>query len=120
MREQLRDSASSFAEQTFSATELRYAHQNPSKDPPRHLAARFAAKEALIKAWSSLHFARPPRIPNPNLKEIEVINDHYGRPALRLHGALQKQLGNYKTQLSLSHDGDYAIAVVLLSNGETL
>ena len=117
LRAQLNDPASSFAVQTFSAAEIRYARQHPSKDPARHLAARFAAKEALIKAWSSLHFGRPPQVPNPNFLEIEVHNDHYGRPALRFSGELQQHLKAYTTKLSLSHDGGYAIAVVLLSTG---
>ena len=115
LRSQLKDPASVFADGTFTAGEQRYASQSPSGDPVRHLAARYAAKEALIKAWSSTRWARPPVNPHPDLREIEVVNDHYGRPALRLHGVIGGQLSGYQAQLSLSHDGDYAIAVVILS-----
>ena len=115
IRKQLQDEASSFVQKTFSTTEIRYAHQQPSKDPARHFAARFAAKEALIKAWSSLRFGRPPLLPNPDFREIEVFNDHYGRPALRFSGTVHEHLRNYSTKLSLSHDGSLAIAVVILT-----
>ena len=114
IRQQLADKASQFAEKSFTVGELRYANNNPSRKPEHHLAARYAAKEALIKAWSSLRFGRPPIITNSNLLEIEVINDHYGRPQIRLHGTFQQHLQDHHTQISLSHDGDYATAVVLL------
>jgi holo-[acyl-carrier protein] synthase len=63
-REQLEDPASVFSERTFTAGELRYAKEHSSGNPVQHLAARFTAKEALIKAWSSMRIGRPPIIAN--------------------------------------------------------
>ena len=112
---QLDDKASNFAEGCFTPGEWRYAHQQSSNDPVRHLAARYAAKEAMIKAWSSTRWGKPNRIGSVDFREIEVINDPNGRPAIRLHGNLLSEIGqSAHTQVSLSHDGDYAIATVLL------
>ena len=58
LRTQLSDLASSFAVQTFSPAELRYAQQQPSKDPARHLAARFAAGG--VDAAARTLFTPPP------------------------------------------------------------
>lgn len=64
------------------------------------LAARWAAKEAVIKAcgW---------QLQNIDLTHIEVVNE--GRPAVVLHGLDAQVL-----DVSLAHDGEYAIAVVLV------
>jgi holo-[acyl-carrier protein] synthase len=114
LRKQLEDPASVFSEKTFTAGELRYAKEHSSGNPVQHLAARFAAKEALIKAWSSMRIGRPPVIANSNLLEIEVCNDYFGRPQIKLHGAFHQHLQAFQVQISLSHEGDYAIATVLL------
>lgn len=122
-REQLADRASCFAEGTFTPAELRDANARPGGDPTRHLAARFAAKEALVKAWSASRFGSPPALRSVDMLEIEVISDGFGRPAIRLHGRVAADLartGPYRTHVSLSHDGDSSIAVVVLeATGET-
>lgn len=115
---QLGDPASSFVERTFTAAERRTAAARPGGRPGRHLAVRFAAKEALIKAWSSANYGGAPMVPHPNLHEIEVINDLHHRPALRVTGevarAMENLLGPHRNHLSLSHDGGYAAAVVVI------
>lgn len=113
-RRQLDDPASSFAAGTFTPAELREAHNRPDRDPARHLAARFAAKEAAIKAFDGLRFGLPPLIPRADLRQIEVVSDAWGRPALRLHGDLARLARDASLQVSLTHDGDTAAAVVLL------
>ena len=78
------------------------------------LAARWAAKEAFIKAWSSLYYGRD----QVDWSEIEVVNDRWGRPSLRFHGAIADALQQTESEISasltwlvsLSHDGNYAIA----------
>jgi holo-[acyl-carrier protein] synthase len=107
---QLEDTASGFVAHTFTAGEQRAA-----KGDPRRLAARFAAKEAFVKAWSGSRFGRPPLLAAVDLREIEVVDDGYGRPALRLHGSVAAAAGPVDTHVSLSHDGPAAIAVVLLN-----
>ena len=82
------------------------------------LAARWAAKEAVIKAWSSTCFGHPEVIDpeSVDLREIEVRTDAWGRPAIRLHGAIADSMARYDVLVSLSHDpaADVAAAFVVL------
>lgn len=72
------------------------------------LAARFAAKEAFVKAL------RGPA--GMSWRDIEVVSTPSGAPEFVLHGAAQarvKELGITRTHLSLSHDGPVATAFVV-------
>lgn len=86
----------------------------------RHLAGRWAAKEAFVKAWSQALYGQPPLIDRDRLdwREIEVVPDAYGRVSLQLRGEVHRHFHGRTwrlgTALSISHDGDYAIAVVRL------
>lgn len=114
---QLADHASGFVPGTFTPQELRTARQRPSQDTARHLAVRFAAKEAFIKAWSCANRGRAPALAHVDMRQVEVVQDAYGRPALTLHGEIAQlitQLGDVQLHLSLSHDGPMASAVVIL------
>jgi len=77
------------------------------------LAARFAAKEATIKALGSRE---------PALHEIEVVRPADSRPRLRLHGRaadVARRAGVRELSLSLSHGREHAIAmVVAVCDGE--
>jgi holo-[acyl-carrier protein] synthase len=89
------------AERLFTQAELAYAYERAR--PGRHLAARFAAKEAVIKALGQ---RVPPR-------EIEVVG---GRPpALRLHGRAAEAAGDSEIAISLTHSRDSAAAVAISS-----
>jgi holo-[acyl-carrier protein] synthase len=83
----------------------------------RHFAARWAAKEAVIKAWSASIHGEPPVMDEHVHHLIEVVADAWGRPRIRLHGEVAKWLHGHQIEVSLSHDGDYAIAYVVLSRG---
>jgi holo-[acyl-carrier protein] synthase len=88
----------------------------------RRLAARFAAKEAFVKAWSSSRFGQAPAMADWAPSEVEVVGDVHGRPSLALHGeiaaAVHAQLGErWTAHLSLSHDGPVAAAMVVLEAG---
>jgi holo-[acyl-carrier protein] synthase len=70
------------------------------------LAARFAAKEAVMKAlgvgWRALAW-----------RDIEITSDHAGRPAVRLHGAakrLAEERGICCVLVALSHTHAHAVA----------
>lgn len=78
-------------------------------------AARWAAREALVKAWSATLFGEPPPYGDEVLAQIEVASDAWGRPRLRLRGDVAEALAGFDAALSLSHDGDYATAYVVLS-----
>ena len=119
-RQQLNDPASGFVDQTFTRGERDAAVTAPGQDSAPHLAVRFAAKEALIKAWSIARWGQTPTLSQVDMRHIEVIRDSFGRPNLKLHGAVDwgvRQLtpsDKLRIHLSLTHDGDYASAVVLL------
>ncbi|GAA1077812.1 holo-ACP synthase [Tsukamurella spumae] len=76
---------------------------------PRRLAARWAAKEAVIKALRlGPDDAAPPR-------EIEVVGGAHG-PEVRLHGGLAeraRRAGWHRVEVSLTHTDCHAAAVVL-------
>lgn len=113
-RAQLEQPGSTFTEGTFTPGEVREASARPDRDPARHLAARFAAKEAFVKAWSGASFGRTPQMVGVDLREIEVVSDGYGRPSVVLHGELAARAGELKVWVSLSHEGSVAAAVVVL------
>ncbi|MCC6174920.1 MAG: holo-ACP synthase [Chloroflexi bacterium] len=71
------------------------------------LAARFAAKEALIKALG---------VRELTLREIEVVRPDRSQPSLRLRGqaaAIARALGVRELALSLAHEHQHAVAVVV-------
>ena len=77
------------------------------------LAARFAAKEALIKALG--------RSDGLVWTDIEVVSDEHGNPAFRLHGGVAEVVaahGVRRLHLSLTHDGGVAVAFVV-AEGDT-
>src|SRR3954469_14655147 len=87
------------AERLFTPAELAYARERAR--PGRHLAARFAAKEAVIKA---LGRGVPP-------KEIEVVSGK--PPLLQLHGQAAEVAGDTEIAISLTHSRDSAAAVAI-------
>ena len=97
----------------FRAGERRDAADRPGSEA-RHLAARWAAREAVIKAWSSSRFAQSPVLPESAVNEVEVVSDNWGRPKVRLHGDLARYLSGVTIHVSLTHDGDNAAAVAIL------
>jgi holo-[acyl-carrier protein] synthase len=70
------------------------------------LAGKHAAKEALIKAVTELDLT--------SVMSIEVLNDQYGAPYFKFSSELKSLPKRYKISVSISHDGNFAIAVVLV------
>ncbi len=98
-----------FLERIFSTTESAYASSKAR--PAIHLAARFAAKEAFVKALGS------GLREGLNWRDIEVINNDLGQPQLKLHNYAYQTCHkerNATTWLSLSHEQDFALAFVVL------
>jgi holo-[acyl-carrier protein] synthase len=98
-----------FLNKVFTTGEIEYC--NGQAFPPRHFAVRFAAKEALLKAFGEGLFG------GIGLREAEVYIGETGRPELRLHGRagdLAAQEKIISANLSLSHSDKYATAVVIL------
>ena len=132
---QLEQPGSVFAQRAFTARERREARNRSEErgtNPAQHLAARWAAKESFIKAWSQAHAryansrgnSAAPVILSEDVdwREVELVTDRWGRPSLRLSGAIARAVEHSLGQevstpgcwpVSLSHDGDYAIAIVV-------
>jgi holo-[acyl-carrier protein] synthase len=101
-------------EGVFLPGELRDARSRTT-DAGRHLAARWAAKEAVVKAWSASMHGEAPVMSEHVHHLIELVADAWGRPRIRLHGEVARHLAGHALEVSLSHDGDYAIAYVILT-----
>jgi holo-[acyl-carrier protein] synthase len=96
-----------FLRRVYTEGEIAYAASKVF--PALSFAARFAAKEAFYKAVS-------PWCGEPiGHKSIEVIVGEGGVPAIRPHGNARKALGDRAASLSLSHERDLAVAVVVAS-----
>lgn len=103
-----------FLERLFHRDEIAYALAAPAVCAER-LAARFAAKEAALKALNVAHCGIAWR-------DIEVRRGGDGDCSLILHGTAQKAAREANLQvasLSLTHEGDYAAAVVLVEHAPT-
>lgn len=77
-----------------------------------HLAARFAAKEAVLKAFGT-GLARRMR-----WRDVEVVHDASGRPRVCLHGDVAVWAERRRVaalEISLSHTTDLAIAHALVA-----
>ena len=98
-----------FLTRVFTADEIAYCRAR--KDPAPHFAARFAAKEAGLKALGTgLRLG-------VNWRELEVKRERGGPPTMVLRGRsreIARARGADRMLLALSHDGDYAIAQAML------
>ncbi len=93
-----------FLNRVYTKNELALCENNISS-----LAARFAAKEAVIKALGS-------SFTDSGWKDIEVLSNPDGAPVVQLHGGVLKraqQLGITDFSISLSHCKEYAIALLV-------
>jgi len=100
---------SGFREKIYSGEEISFCERNPAKG--ESYAARFAAKEAFLKATGfGLTMGY-------DLAQIEVVHDGLGKPLLKLHGAFQMKAVEHhwhKIHLSISHLEQVACAVVII------
>jgi len=101
---------SRFAERVFTEAEREYCDAK-GKGSEQSYAARFAAKEAFMKALRSGWRGKL------TWQEVEVVVDELGAPSLDVKGEAKKQmqaLGADRIHVSISHTRDYAIAQVIL------
>lgn len=78
-----------------------------------HFAARHAAKRAALQALGAAGRE------DLELREVEVVNDERGKPALLLHGRIKElfeQQQMKQAALTLAHCRDAAIAVVIMQD----
>lgn len=110
IRESLATFGDRFLRRVFTEGEIAYATAAPDLAPSR-LAARLAAKEATMKALDLVERG-------VSWRDIEVTRGPTGGPSLVLRGsaraaAEEAGVADADLSLSLSHEGDYATAVVI-------
>ena len=97
-----------FVERVFTAAEAAYCLRRAR--PAQHLAARFAAKEAAMKALGTGHSH------GVVWRSVELLRET-GPPRLQFHGAAARRfdaLGATRSLVTVSHSGDFALAQVML------
>lgn len=100
-----------FIERVFTETEARYCERHKAKF--ERYAARFAAKEAAMKALGT-GWRRGVR-----WRDIEVRNEPSGKPGIHLSGVAAEhaeRLGARHFHLSITHSGNVAFAQVILED----
>ncbi|MBP7341718.1 MAG: holo-ACP synthase [Smithellaceae bacterium] len=98
-----------FLSRVFSDGEIAYCSRHAQAS--LHYGARFAVKEAFLKAIGT-GLGRGVR-----LREIEVVNEESGKPDVHVSGGARRYLddaGIDRIHLSITHTKNYASAVVLL------
>ena len=109
----LKKNNANFKNRIFSKKEITYCEKK--KKPSSYYAKRFAAKEALSKALGT--GIRK----GINFKDIEILNDNFGKPSINLKGStanfLKRKIKKkkYFIYLSLSDDLPWAQATVVIS-----
>ena len=93
----------SFLNRVYTVKEIEYC-ESKKKQKYQHYAGRFAAKEAIFKAISK-GLENKYKI---NWRDIEVVNNSQGRPAVFINGMEQKNI-----DISISHCKEYAVATVV-------
>ncbi|TFK33214.1 fatty acid synthase [Crucibulum laeve] len=95
-----------FVSRNFTDAEIAYCRSQPS--PPSSFAARWAGKEAVFKSLGVKSKGAAAA-----MKDIEILNDENGAPAVNLHGeakAQAEQKGISKVLISLTHSETVAVA----------
>jgi holo-[acyl-carrier protein] synthase len=100
-----------FLERVFTPEEIAYCERHKNK--MERYAARFAAKEAAMKALGTgwRHGVR--------WRDLEVSNTSGGKPTLRLHGIAREfanSLGVANISLSITHSRNFALAQVIFES----
>ncbi len=102
-----------FVKRVYTPREAAYCTSR-GKQASASFAARFAAKEAVLKALGT-------GLRGGELTEIEVTNDELGKPQVVLHGYhanLAEKLGIKRIHLTLSHAQQMAMAYVVMEDGQ--
>lgn len=111
--ESIRRHGQRFVDRVFHSSEIDYCRS--MQDPTPHFAARFAAKEAVSKAFGTGFAERV------GWRDIEIRRKASGEPFVILHGGaaeLAKRLRIGTILVSLSHTKEYAVANALLMKDE--
>ena len=98
-----------FLQRVYTAREWAYA-KSRGRGMAASLAARFAGKEAVLKAFGT-------GLRDGKLTDVEILPDALGAPVAHLGGyfaARAEEMGVERVLVTLSHERDYAIAYCIL------
>jgi len=95
-----------FLRRVFTASERAYSMRKAH--PEQSLAARFAAKEAVLKAIGTGLSG------GIRWTDVEVVNDRSGKPGVRLGERITRRIGDRRVLLTISHTKELAIAQAVL------
>jgi holo-[acyl-carrier protein] synthase len=101
-----------FLTRVFTPSEREYCM--PKRLPETYLAARFAAKEAALKALGT------GLTQGISWQDVEVCRNENGKPDLSFHNVAAEKLrdlGATSVHVSLSHTNAFAVAVVIIETG---
>ena len=104
-KQSLQRGGAAFMRRIFTKREEAYA-KSRRRTTLLHLAGRFAAKEAVIKAVSQVEPKR-----RLSMNQIEIRNDRLGRPSITLHDGRRSRL---QVHVSLSHVNSVAVASAIV------
>jgi holo-[acyl-carrier protein] synthase len=104
------EAGNAFRDRVFTLKEIEYCEARKGSKYKSY-AARFAAKEAVSKAFGTGIGS------GVEWKSIEVLNDDRGKPFVHLHGKARdmfEEMGGRELALSLSHSDHYAVAYAVM------
>ena len=106
VKQSIEETDCKFCERVYTEKEIEYC-ESKKIQKYQHYAARFAAKEAVLKAISQLLESKF----DIEWKEIEILNDENGRPYVNI---LKQGLNIDNIDISISHCKTYAVASVVV------
>ena len=107
IKQSVDDYGEHFLQKIYTKTELEYSLAKSNKY--QHLAARFAAKEAIYKALSN----DTDKV--YSWQDVEIYNEVNGLPKVKFYGALKDYLNEGKElKISMSHSEHYVTCVAIL------
>ncbi|RCW53982.1 MULTISPECIES: holo-ACP synthase [Halanaerobium] len=101
-----------FLKKIYTEAEIEYCQQKINS--AASFAARFAAKEAVLKALGT-------GMRKNSWQDIEVLNDELGKPEVKLSGSTKfraKELNVSSIFISISHEKDFSVAQVIMEGAD--
>ncbi len=95
-----------FLKRVFTPEEKRYSMRKAF--PEQSLAARFAAKEAVMKALGTGLSG------GIAWTDVEIVNNSFGKPEVKLGREISNLIGEKNVKISLSHTREFAVAFAVL------
>lgn len=106
IKQSIEEHGNNFLEKVYTEKEIGYC-ESKKMQKYQHYAARFASKEAVLKAISGMLKNKY----SIEWKDIEILNDESGRPFVNIRS--QENIVISNIDLSISHCKEYAIAMVV-------